>query len=31
MNTLTEKGISLLDEGHAEIVRLFHVSKTKKK
>lgn len=26
MNTLTEKGISLLYEGHAEIVRLFHVA-----
>lgn len=26
MNTLTEKGINLLDEGHAEIVRLFHVA-----
>ena len=26
MNTLTEKGINLLDEGHAEIIRLFHVA-----
>lgn len=26
MNTLTQKGINLLDEGHAEIMRLFHVA-----
>lgn len=29
MNTLTKKGINLLDEGHAEIIRLFHVASMK--